>query len=137
MESFLLSKVSPTGVFRKVQLKKVKARETNYQNDRKFILSYGKAFLMDQFKTLDETVEHIYFLIQWDGQKGKKLSDFGDAELELLLLLLVVQHFKEALSNMKVPTASFAKEMLLDEWFTLKLLGKHQSLPHLCKQVIL
>ena len=51
--------------------------------------------------------------------EGKKLSDFGDAELELL-----VQHFKEPLSNMEVSTASFAKEMLLDEWFRLKLLGK-------------
>ena len=56
--------------------------------------------------------------------RGKKLSGFGDAELELL-----VQHFKEPLSNMEVPTASFAKEMLLDEWFRLKLLGKDQSFP--------
>ena len=64
--------------------------------------------------------------------RGEKLSDFGDAELELL-----VQHFKEPLSNMEVPTASFAKEMLLDEWFRLKLLGKDQSLPHLCKQAML
>ena len=42
--------------------------------------------------------------------RGEKLSDFGGAELEIL-----VQYFKEPLSNMEVPTASFAKEMLLDE----------------------
>ena len=64
--------------------------------------------------------------------EGKKPSDFGDAELELL-----VQYFKEPLSNMEVPTASFAEEMLLDEWFRLKLLGKDQSFPYLCKQAIL
>ena len=63
--------------------------------------------------------------------RGEKLSDFGDAELELL-----VQHFKEPLSNMEVPTGSFAKEMLLDEWFRLKLLEKDQSFPHLCKQAM-
>ena len=61
----------------------------------------------------------------------KKLSDFGDAELEQL-----VQHFKEPLSNMEVPTASFAKEMLIDEWFRLKLLGNDQSFPCLCKQAM-
>ena len=64
--------------------------------------------------------------------EGKKLSDFGDAEIELL-----VQHFKEPLSNIEVPTASFAKEMLLDEWFRLKLLGKDRSFPRLCKQAML
>ena len=64
--------------------------------------------------------------------RGEKLSDFGDAELELL-----VQDFKEPLSNMEAPTASFAKEMLLDEWFRLKLLEKDQSFSHLCKQAML
>ena len=63
--------------------------------------------------------------------RGEKLLDFGDAELELL-----VQHFKEPLSNMEVPIASFTKEMLLDEWFRLKLLEKDQSLPHLCKTML-
>ena len=63
--------------------------------------------------------------------EGKKLSDFGDAELELL-----VQHFKEPLSNMEVPTASFAKKMLIDEWFRLKLLGNDQSFTRLCKQAM-
>ena len=62
----------------------------------------------------------------------KTIGFFGDAELELL-----VQHFKEPLSNMEVPTASFAKKMLLDEWFRLKLLGKDQSFSHLCKQAML
>ena len=38
----------------------------------------------------------------------KTLSGFGDFELELL-----VQHFKEPLSNMEVPTASFAKKCCL------------------------
>ena len=38
---------------------------------------------------------------------------------------------------MEVPTASFAKETLLDEWFRLKLLEKNQSFPHLCKQAML
>ena len=64
--------------------------------------------------------------------RGKQLSDFGDAEFEVL-----VQYFKKPLSNMEVPTASFAKEMLLDEWLTLKLLGKDQSFAHLCKQAML
>ena len=64
--------------------------------------------------------------------RGKKLSNFGDAELELL-----VQHFKVPLSKMEILTASFAKEMLLNEWFRLKLLGKDQSFPHLCKQAML
>ena len=64
--------------------------------------------------------------------EGKKLSDFGDAKLELL-----VQHFKESLSSMEAPAASFAKEMLLDEWFRLKLLEKDQSFLHLCKQAML
>ena len=63
---------------------------------------------------------------------GKKLSDFGNAELELL-----VQDFKEPLSNIKVLNASFAKEILLDEWFRSKLLKKDQSFPHLCKQAML
>ena len=67
--------------------------------------------------------------------RGEKLSDFGDAELELL-----VQHFKKSLSNqvpylIEVPSASFAKEMLLDEWFRLKLLGKDQSSPHLTNRL--
>ena len=61
-----------------------------------------------------------------------KTADFGDAELELL-----VQHFKKPLSNIEVRTALFAKEMLLDEWFRLKLLEKDQSFPHLWKQVML
>ena len=64
--------------------------------------------------------------------RGKNFSYFGDAELELL-----VQNFKEPQSNMEVPTASFAKKMLLDEWFRLKLLGKYQLFPHLCKQAML
>ena len=64
--------------------------------------------------------------------EGKKLSEFWDAELELLM-----QHFKEPLSNMEVPTASFTKKMLLDEWFRLKLLGKDQSISHLCRQAML
>ena len=56
--------------------------------------------------------------------RGEKLSDFGEAELKLL-----VQHFKKSLSNqvpylIEVPSASFANEMLLDEWFRFKLLEK-------------
>ena len=48
-----------------------------------------------------------------------------------------MQHFKDPLSNMEVPTALFAKKMLLDEWFTLKFLGKDQSFSHLCRQAML
>ena len=87
---------------------------------------------MERFKTLDDTVAQnisIFDIMGWS--EGKKLSGFEDAELELL-----VQHFKEPLSNVKVPTASFAKKMLLDEWFRLKLLGKDQFFPHLCKQAM-
>ena len=112
MESLFLSEVSPTSVFGDVQLEKIEAREKNYQNDRKFILSAGKTSLIERFKTLDNTVAQnisIFDTMEWP--EGKKMSDFGDAELELL-----VQHFKEPLSNMEAPTASFAKEMLLDEW---------------------
>ena len=63
--------------------------------------------------------------------EGKKLSDFGDTELEQL-----VQHFKVPQPNMGVPTSSFAKELLLDEWFRLKLVGKDQYFPHLCQQAM-
>ena len=56
--------------------------------------------------------------------RGEKLLDFGDAKLELL-----VQPFKKPLSNMEVPTASFAKEMLLDEWFRLKYWEKISLCP--------
>ena len=125
MESLFLSKVSPTGVFGEVQLEKIEARKQNYQNDKKFIFPAGKTSLIERFKTLDDTVaQNISIFDTMGWPEGKKLSNFGDAELELL-----VQHFKEPLSNMKVPTASFAKEMLLDEWFRLKLLGKDQSFP--------
>ena len=111
MESLFLSKVSPTGVFGEVQLEKIEARKQNYQNDRKFILSAGKTSLVERLKSLDDTVAQnisIFDTMGWPARK--KLSDFGNAELELL-----VQHFKEPLSNMKVPNASFAKVMLLDE----------------------
>ena len=123
----------PTGVFGEVQLEKIEAREQNYQNDRKFIVYAEKTSLIERLKTLDDTVaQNISIFDTMGWPEGKKLSDFGNAELELL-----VQHFKELLSNMEVPNASFSKEMLLDEWFRLKLLEKDESFPHLCKQAML
>ena len=82
---------------------------------------------------MDDTVaQNISTFDTMGWPEGKKLSNFGDTELKLL-----VQHFKKLLSNMEVSTASFAKEMLLDKWFRLKLLGKDQSFSHLCKQAML
>ena len=64
MESLFLFEVSSTGVFGEIQLEKIEAREQNYQNDRKFILSAGKTSLVERLKTLDDTVTQnirIYF----------------------------------------------------------------------------
>ena len=109
MESLFLSEVSPTGVFGEVQLEEIEAREKNYQNDKKFILSAEKTSLIEQFKTLNDTLaQNISMFDTMGWTEEKKLSGFGDSELELL-----VQHFKEPLSNMEVSTASFAKKRCL------------------------
>ena len=67
MESLFLSEVSPTGVFGEVQLKKIEAREQNYQNDRKFVLSAGKTSLIERLKTLDNTVAQNIFIFDTMG----------------------------------------------------------------------
>ena len=67
MESLFLSEVSPTGVFREVQLEKVEARE-------KTIKMIGNLFpLMERFKTLDDTIEQnisIFDTIGWPEGKN-------------------------------------------------------------------
>ena len=133
METHFLSEVSSTGVFKEVQLQRVETGEMSYHKDRKIVLSGGKTSLKERFKTLDTTVAQnisIFDTMRWP--EGKKLSDFGDTELEQL-----VEHFKVQLVNLGVSNSSFAKELLLDEWFRFKMLGKDQSLPHLCQQTML
>ena len=133
MESHFLSEMSSTDVFKEVQLERVETGEISYHKDRKIVLSGGKTSLKERFKTLDTTVAQnisIFDTMRWP--EGKKLSDFGDTELEQL-----VEHFKVQLVNWGVSNSSFAKELLLDEWFRFKMLGKDQSLPHLCQQTML
>ena len=78
MESFFLSEVSTTGVFVGVQLEKIEAREQNYQNDRKFILSAGKTSLIERLKTLDDTVaQNIYIFDTMGWLAGKKCQILG------------------------------------------------------------
>ena len=56
MESLFLSEVFPSGVFGEVQSEKIELRKKTYQIDRKFILSAGKASLVEPFKSLDDAV---------------------------------------------------------------------------------
>ena len=77
MKSLFLSEVSPTGVFEEVQLEKIEAREKNYQNDRKFILSAGKTSLMERFETLDDTIAQNISIFDTMGlPEGKKTVRF-------------------------------------------------------------